>query len=60
MVSADKTEVTHLTGMESWRLILSLTEGIRLLANGREAPILRNPFNAKQQQQERETKTYKP
>lgn len=27
MASADKTEVTHLTGMESWRLILSSHRG---------------------------------
>lgn len=27
LASADKTEVTHLTGMESWRLILSSHRG---------------------------------
>ena len=35
-------------------------EGIRLLDSGREAPISRHPFIAKQQQQERDTKAHKP
>lgn len=34
-------------------------EGIRLLDSGREAPISRHPFTAKQQQ-ERDTKAHKP